>query len=214
MRVLRQRKRARLNTQFEDYRTRNVAARNPGDVTLLLSRWACGDAKAEAELLAVVYDELRQLAGALLRGERPGHTLQATEVVHEAFLKLMASATPSFEDRRHFFGIAARAMRQLLVDHARGHAREKRLDPALRRPLELAASTPAPAAGEEVLAVHAALEGLARDHPRYARVVELRYFGGFSLEECAEVLGISRATAARDWALARALLQDQLVTDG
>ncbi len=185
-----------------------------GEVTRLLRRWSSGEEAAGERLLAVVYGELRQLAAAALRRERPGHTLQPTELVHEAFLKLVATPVASFEDRRHFFGIAARAMRQLLVDHARAHARLKRPDPALRLPLEKAFETPAGGGGEEILAVHQALDKLAADHPRYGRVVELRYFGGFSLPEAAEILGLSRATVARDWALARALLQESLESGG
>lgn len=184
------------------------------EITRLLARWARGDVEAKEPLLAVVYDELRRLAGSLLRGERAGHSLQPTELVHEVYLKLDASALPDFEDRRHFFGIAARAMRQLLVDHALANARQKRLDPGLKLPLELAENTPTPGGDEEVLAVHEALDWLAAGHPRYAKVVELRYFGGFSLEETAAILGIGRATAARDWALARALLQERMGRDG
>lgn len=191
-----------------------MSGHGPGDVTLLLERWTGGDSGAEEELLTVVYNELRRLASSLLRRERKGHTLQPTELVHEAFLKLTGGSAPSFEDRRHFFGIAARAMRQLLVDHARAYARQKRLDPALRQPLELAANTPAPGGDAEVAAVHEALERLTRDHPRHARIVELRYFGGFSLPETAEILGVSRTTAARDWTLARALLQEELEHHG
>ncbi len=157
---------------------------------------------------------LRRAAAAALRRERPGHTLQPTELVHEAFLKLVATPVASFEDRRHFFGIAARAMRQLLVDHARAHARQKRPDPALRLPLTPDLATPAAGGGEEILAVHQALDKLATDHPRYARVVELRYFGGFTLPETAEIVGRSRATVARDWTLARALLQESLESGG
>ena len=162
-------------------------------------------------LLALVYDELRRLAASVLRRERQGMTLQPTELVHEAFLKLVVSPLPSFEDRRHFFGIAARAMRQLLVDHARTRGRKKRRGPEADRTLDQAVETPGVSLDhDEILTVHHALDRLAEEFPKYARIVELRYFGGFSLEETAEIIGLSRATVARQWALARSLLQEAL----
>lgn len=184
------------------------------EITQLLLRWARGDVDAKEPLFDAVYAELRRLAGALVRGERRGHSFQPTELVHEAYLKLDASSLPDFESRRHYFGIAARAMRQLLVDYALARSRKKRPDPGQEVPLEKAAITPTPGSDEEVLAVHEALDWLAEGHPRYARVVELRYFGGLSLEETATVLGIGRATVARHWALARSLLQERMGRDG
>lgn len=181
-----------------------------GDVTLLLQRWQTGDASAESPLLAAVYRELRRLAGMLVNSEARTGKVQPTELVHEVYLKLVGSSLPDFDDRRHFFRVAARAMRQLLVDHSRHSGRFKRCDSALLVPLEEALATPLTHADEQVQAVNLALDRLAVEHPDFAAIVELRYFGGYTLEQSAEVLGVSRATAARRWALARALLHELL----
>jgi RNA polymerase sigma factor (TIGR02999 family) len=180
------------------------------EVSRLLSAAAQGDPQAANQLLPLVYDELRRLAAARLAGERPGHTLQATALVHEAYLRLVgAGGEPAWEDRRHFFAAAAEAMRHILIDHARRRQRVKRGGGQRRVALE-AVECPAPARGEDLLALDEALDGLAREAPRKAELVKLRFFAGLSVEEAADCLGISRATADRDWAYARAWLYDRV----
>lgn len=181
-----------------------------GEITRLLHRWTAGDESAADELLPKVYDELRRLAGSYLRRERPDHTLPPTGLVHEAYLRLAATepAALSVANRVHFFALAARAMRRILVDHARRHAARRRIGPRERTSFEEAgAFDRGRASFLEVLEVHDALDRLREDHPRQAELVELRYFGGLSEPEAAEVLGVSRPTVARDWRLARLLLR-------
>lgn len=160
-------------------------------------------------LLPVVYEELKVLAASYLRRERVDHTLSPTGLVHEAYLKLVDQRSVGWEGRSHFFGIAAQAMRRILVDHARRRIAKKR-----GRQLQVTLDTAAEPAGappdEEVAAVDEALARLAALDPRQARLVELRYFAGLSIEEAAEVLGVSPATVKRDWVLARAWLQREL----
>jgi len=178
-----------------------------------------GDASALDDLLPRVYDELRALADAYMRRERAGHTLQPTALVHEAFLRLLRLPPGSVQNRVHFFALAAQAMRRILADHARRHRAAKRGGSAVPVPLELVEGEPDAAAlarsapaGPEVAAddLDAALENLAKLDPRQARVVELRFFGGLSIEETAEVLGVSPATVKRDWLVARAWLHREL----
>ncbi len=189
-----------------------------GNVTRLLVSWRQGDAAARDELLPLVYDELRSLAASYLHQELPAHTLQATEIVHEAYLRLNRATRLDIKDRSHFFTVAAQAMRRLLVDHARRKHAGKRigredqvaLDQVLpeggRRSIpELAVEPDA-----DVLAVHDAIELLSRIHPRQARLVELRYFGGLTMEEAAEVLEVSTPTLTRDWRVARVWLHRRL----
>ncbi len=182
----------------------------PGEVTVLLKRWTDGDSRAVDGLLPLVYDELRGLAALYLGRERAGHTLPPTGLVHEAYLRLVGSdvGEATIDDRAHFFAVAAQAMRRILVEHARRHAAARRPSSGHRLALEADSTwdrTPtAPEA--EILALHQALERLKEDHPRQARVVELKYFGGLSEEESGRVLGVSRATVARDWRIARLLL--------
>jgi RNA polymerase sigma factor (TIGR02999 family) len=176
------------------------------DVTELLGRWNAGDAGALQELLGVVHAELRQLAGSLLRRERPDHTLQPTDLVHEAYLRLTGLREMPLEGRRHFYGAAAEAMRRILVDHARSRNRQKRGGPEAQRvPLELALNTPIDLRldFERLDEAITALAGLA---PEKAQVVELRYFAGLTIQETAEVLAISPATVKRHWEFARAWL--------
>jgi RNA polymerase sigma factor (TIGR02999 family) len=163
-----------------------------------------------AELLPLVYDELRRLAAARLAGEAPGQTLDATGLVHEAYLRLVGPADERrWKDRGHFFAAAAQAMRHLLVDHARRKRRDKH--GAGRRWVGLGESVPAPPGPEpDLLALDEALTRLAAEDPEAAAVVQLRYFGGLSVEEAAEALGASRATAYRHWAFARAWLLHEL----
>lgn len=161
-------------------------------------------------LLATAYDELRSLADLYLAGERHGHTLQATALIHEAWMRLASAGT--FVDRSHFIGVASRVMRQVLVDHARRRATLKRGGGRARCTLEPAAATqdPDPA---DVLALDEALDGLAARRPRAARVLELRAFGGLTIRETAAVLGVATCTVEDDWAVARAWLARELADD-
>ena len=186
--------------------------RTDSDVTRLLGAVADGDAQAMTQLMPVIYDELKRLAASQLRRERGEHTLGATALVHEAWLRLADQRTANWRDRSHFFAIAAQAMRRILVDHARRRGAVKR-----SRDQQVTLDTAVPVASDadsdEVLAVHEALERLALLDTRQARLVELRYFAGFTLDESAALLGISPATANRDWAVARAWLQRELARD-
>jgi RNA polymerase sigma factor (TIGR02999 family) len=176
------------------------------DVTRLLVVAAAGDPGAAAELLPLVYDELRKLATVRLANEKPGQTLQPTALVHEAYVRLVGGHRPQdWNGRGHFFAAAAEAMRRILVESARRKSRLKR--GANARPLELTDDLPAPAAPlEDVLAVDDALDQLAARDPAAAELVKLHYFAGLTLEEAADVLGTSHRTAYRDWAFARAWL--------
>jgi RNA polymerase sigma-70 factor, ECF subfamily len=175
----------------------------PGsDVTVLLRRWSDGDAAALDALLPSVQAELQRLARSYMRREREGHTLEPTALVHEAYLRLVDQRDVQWASRGHFFAIAAQAMRRVLVDHARGHLAAKRGGGAERVTLSGVPDIGA-VADPEVLALHRALERLAALDPRQARVVELRTFGGLSVEETGAVLGISPATVKREWATAR-----------
>ena len=179
------------------------------DVTELLQLWSGGRKDAFDELLPLIYAELRRLASSYLRRERRDHTLQATALVHEAFLKLVDQRAVRWQNRAHFFGIAAQAMRRILVDHARARAAGKRGDGA--RPVALDDAmllTDAP--DVDVLALDEALTRLAVLDPQQSRVVELRFFGGLTMDETAEVLHISPATVGRDWTLAKAWLYAEL----
>jgi RNA polymerase sigma factor (TIGR02999 family) len=186
-------------------------------VTDTFLRWRSGDASALDDLMPRVYDELRALADAYMRRERAGHTLQPTALVHEAFLRLLRLPPGSVQNRVHFFALAAQAMRRILADHARRHRAAKRGGNAVRVPLEVieggaGAAHPAAASDTAVAAddLDAALEDLAKLDVRQARVVELRFFGGLSIEETAEVLAVSPATVKRDWLVARAWLHREL----
>lgn len=178
------------------------------DVTHILSQIEGGDASAAEQLLPLVYEELRKLAAAKLIHEKPGQTLQATALVHEAYLRLLGGEAPRvFRDRRHFFSVAATAMRRILIDRARSRDAEKRGGDHRRVPLkDLAASSP----DVELLALDEALQRLAEQDPLKARLVELRYFAGLTGDEAAEVLEISPSTADRHWAFARAWLQAEV----
>ena len=178
------------------------------DVTKLLHRWREGDSDALDELAPVLYDELRRLASGQLARERRNHTLQATEVVHEAFVRLIGTDVP-WHDRAHFLAVAARTMRRLLVDHARARGREKRGGDLARVTLQPsdAASEPRSA---EILTLDDALSKLAEQDERAASVIELHHFGGLTYDEAAEVLGVSTATVKRDLRLARAWLRREM----
>lgn len=181
----------------------------PGEVTRLLRAAARGDAAADAELLPIVYAELRRVAARIMGGESRGHTLTPTALLHEAWLRFDDGLLGAASDRRHFFALAARRMRQVLVDHARERDARKRGGDVERITLSRAeAATPGPAV--DLLALDQALGELEAADARKARVVELRWFAGLEMTEVAEVLGISRATAQRDWEVARAFLHRTL----
>lgn len=178
-------------------------------ITELLHAHAAGDAAALEQLLPLVYGELRRIARGRLRRERPGHTLAPTELVHEAFLKLVPFARVDWRGRAHFFAIASRAMRNVLVDHAVRRGAAKRGGGAQAITLGDAAGAPEQSL-DDLIALGEALERLERLDARQARVVECRFFGGLSLDETAEALGISAATVSRDWTFARAWLHHEL----
>lgn len=183
----------------------------PKTVTQLLMQWRAGDEQALNQLLPLVYDELRRLAGRYMQSERSDHTLQPTALVHEAYLGLV-DIKVSWQDRAHFFAVAARLMRRLLVDHAKAMRRDKRgggLKVTLKEEL---ASTPAPAM--DVFALDEALKVLADFDDRKCQVVELHYFGGLSYDETAEALGLSAATVHRELRLAKAWLYHELTRKG
>ncbi len=179
------------------------------DITRLLLAWGDGDRQALDELTPLVYQELRRLAESYLRRERGGHTLQPTALVHEAYLKLVDQRGLRWQNRAHFFGIAAQTMRQILVDHARARLAEKRGGGEIRFSLDEAIDASDERA-DQLVALDDALLALAAFDPQKSRVVELKYFGGLTLEEMAEVLGISRATVIREWRMAKAWLYGQL----
>ena len=182
---------------------------SPGDVTRLLLALSEGKKDVAPVLVPLVYDELRRLAEYHLRRERPDHTLQATALVHEAYLKLVDKPDARWQDRAHFFAVAAQAMRRVLVDHARARLGPKRAGGQAAITLteaRLEADEPP----LDVLALDLALERLAARDAQQSRVVELRFFGGLTIEETAEVLGISPATVKREWAMARAWLRREL----
>jgi RNA polymerase sigma factor (TIGR02999 family) len=178
-------------------------------VTSLLVRWRGGDAQALESLIPLVYNELRSLAHNYLRQERPGHTLQSTALVHEAYVRLVGRNPPSLHNRSHFFGIAARLMREILVDHARAQRASKRGGGADMLTMEEAGDLSQPVA-VDVLRLDDALTELGRLDERQSRIVELRFFTGLSIEETADVLDISPATISREWASARAWLHREL----
>jgi RNA polymerase sigma factor (TIGR02999 family) len=183
------------------------------DTVELLARARTGDDKAVSALLPLVYDELRRLAASYLRRERPGQTLQATALVHEAYVRLIGEGKQPWQDRAHFVAIAALSMRQILVERARRRQAAKRGGDPERITLDDHVLGQAPAHGEDhvdLVALDAALDRLAAEQPRQARIIELRYFGGLSVEECAEALDISPATVKRDWTVARAWLKRAL----
>jgi RNA polymerase sigma factor (TIGR02999 family) len=180
-------------------------------ITQVLAAVASGEPQAADQLLPLVYDELRRVASAKLARERPGHTLQATALVHEAYLRVVGSAQ-NWDNRRHFFAAAAEAMRRILVERARRQRRQRHGGEQRRVDLD-ADDIPVEAPPVDLLALDEALEGLAREDAQKAELVKLRFFAGLSEQEAAEVLGISRATAARHWAYARAWLFDRLRDD-
>ena len=178
------------------------------DVTGLLVAWSNGDEVARSRLIEAVYDELRRLARGYLRRERGDHSLAPTALVHEAYLKLVDQRQVHWQNRTHFFAIAAHVMRRLLVDHARAHGAAKRGDGA-KVPLQDVNVRLDPP-DIDVLALDAALERLATIDPRQSQLVELRFFGGLTVAETGTVLGVAPITVKRDWAMARAWLYREL----
>jgi len=179
------------------------------DLTRLLQEWKNGDDQAIGRLTPIVYNELRRLAAHYLRGEHAADTLQPTALVHEAYIRLVGQNTPDWQGRTHFFGVAAHVMRQILVDHARRHLSAKRGSGAPVTAIDEALSF-APEKSKDVLALNDALDGLTAIDPRKSKILELRYFGGFSVEEIARSLDISTATVGREQRLAEAWLHREL----
>jgi RNA polymerase sigma factor (TIGR02999 family) len=181
----------------------------PADVTSLLNKLAAGDQEAAAQLVPLVYEELRRLAARRLRQERPDHTLQATALVHEAYVKLAAQRSAKWQNRAQFFGVASQVMRRILVDYARGQQRIRRGGKQQKVSLDDVLLV-SPERTEEVLSVHESLSRLEKLDARQARIVELRYFGGLTVEEIAEVVGLSSKTVMRELNVAKAWLYGDL----
>jgi RNA polymerase sigma-70 factor, ECF subfamily len=198
----------KMSDQFDGGECRvNDAPRE--EVTVLLGKLTSGNERAAAKLMPLVYDELRRLAGGYMRRERSDHTLQATALVHEAYLRLVEQRSVNWQGRAHFFGIAAQMMRRILIDHARAHLRDKRGAGEKAVPLDEALIF-APEQSSELVKLDQALERLAKLDPRQSKIVELRFFGGLTVEQTAEVLGISPKTVKRDWSMAKAWLHGDL----
>ncbi len=189
--------------------TDSMKSSDTHEVTQLLQAWRNGDSRALAQLTPLVYAELRRLAAQYLRRERQGHTLQTTALINEAYLQLLGQSTIDWQNRAHFIGIAARLMRQILVDHARARLTEKRGQGTTALPLDEAKDV-AHKTAPDVLALDDALHDLAKFDERKSRIIELRYFGGLSLEEIEEVMNISAATIRRDLRMAEAWLGRQM----
>jgi RNA polymerase sigma-70 factor, ECF subfamily len=189
-----------------------MTATSSQPVTALLERWSNGDNSARDALIPLVYDELRRIARRCLSGQSSNHTLQPTALVHEAYLRLAKRDSLGWQNRAHFFAMAAQMMRQILVDHARKHAAAKRgANPVTVVIDDAAAISKAPSL--DLLALEDAMQRLARLDPRQCRIVELKFFGGLSIEETAEVVNISPATTKREWATARLWLHHAMSTD-
>jgi RNA polymerase sigma factor (TIGR02999 family) len=182
---------------------------SPHQITQLLKNWGHGDQAARDELMPLVYEELRRMAHQRMRRERPGHTLQTSALVHEAFVRLVDQSKVEWQNRAHFFGIAAQMMRRILVDHARGRQYAKRGGAALQVSLNEGASVAAERTAE-VVALDDALTSFAAIDQRKCQIVELRFFGGLSIEETAAVLAVSPGTVMRDWTLAKAWLRREM----
>ena len=182
---------------------------SPNKVTQLLQQWSHGDDFALAELTPLVYEELRRLAHHYMEGERPDHTLQTTALVNEAYLRLADQTASNWQSRAHFFAVAARAMRQILVSYARSNRAQKRGGGVARIELDESAIL-SPEQSKEIVDLHEALERLGTLDSRKARVVELKYFGGLNYDEIAEVMKVSTVTVRRDWVFAKAWLYDEL----
>lgn len=187
-----------------------MAQDSTDDVTQLLIKLTDGNAQVLDDLLPLIYDELRVLANRYLRRERKEHTLQPTALVHEAYLKLVDQTQVRWQNRAHFFGVAAQIMRRILVDHARKHTADKRGGEFEKLPIEEEILVVSDEKSVELLALDEALENLAKIDPQKSKIVELRYFGGLSVEETAEVMGVSAVTIKRQWRMAKAWLYGQV----
>jgi RNA polymerase sigma factor (TIGR02999 family) len=182
---------------------------SPHRVTQLLQQWSRGDDAALAELTPLVYEELRRLAHHYMEGQRPDHTLQTTALVNEAYLRLADQTNPTWQSGAHFFAVAARAMRQIVVDYARSNRAQKRGGGGARIELDESAIL-SPEQSKEIVDLHEALQRLGTLDSRKAQVVELKFFGGLNYDEIAEVLKIARVTVRRDWEFARLWLYTEL----
>lgn len=188
----------------------NEPPENSLNVTQMLKEWSGGNAGILEELMPLVYEELRRQASRFLRKERANHTLQTTALIHEAYLKLVDQNHVEWQNRAHFFAIASTAMRRILVDHAKGRHREKRGGAAEDLPLDEAFQVSANEKSIDLIALDEALNRLAEFDRRQAKVVELRYFSGLSIDETAEILSVSNATVRLDWNLAKAWLRKEI----
>jgi len=179
-------------------------------ISRILQEWSEGRKEASEELMPLVYNELRRQASRYLRRERPGHTLQTTALIHEAYLRLVDQRGVSWQNRAHFFGIAAQAMKRILVDYAKARHRDKRGGAAENLPLDEARFVVTGEKGVDLIALDEALARLAKFDPQQASIVDLKFFGGFTIEEIAETLRISRATVKREWNSAKAWLHGEI----
>lgn len=186
---------------------------SPQHITQLLGQWQNGNQEALSELTPLVYRELRRLAQSYLSRERPGHTLQGTALVHEAYLRLVDQSEVEWRNRNHFFALSAEIIRRILVDHARGKMAGKRGGDQIKISLE-DGMEPAAAGDLNLIALDDALGVLAHTDKQQSRIVELRYFAGLTIEETADVLNISPATVKRDWTMARAFLKREMLRGG
>ncbi|HRH43266.1 MAG TPA: sigma-70 family RNA polymerase sigma factor [Pyrinomonadaceae bacterium] len=184
---------------------------NSSEITQLLKDWSEGNQIALDKLMPLVYEELRRQASRYLQNERQGHTLQTTALIHEAYLKLIGINEIEWQNRNHFFALASTAMRRILVDYARERKRDKRGGSAENLPLDEALMISANEKSVDLISLDEALNRLAKLDERQARVVELRYFSGLSIDETAEVLGVSNATVRLDWNLAKAWLKQEII---
>jgi RNA polymerase sigma factor (TIGR02999 family) len=179
-------------------------------ITALLVRWRGGDQQALDDLLPLVYNELRQIASHYLRRERTGHTLQSTALVHEAYVRLVGPNVPQWQDRAHFFGVAARVMRQILVEYARSHQAAKRGGGVCKVTIDEGIEDALKPVDLDIIMLDDALKGLAALDEQQSRIVELRFFAGLSIEDTSQALGISPATVSREWTSARAWLHREV----
>ena len=182
----------------------------PGEVTKLLLAFGRRESQAADHLFPLIYRELRRLAGGYMRGERRNHSLQATALVHEVYLRLVDQDRADWKNRAQFFGVAAQMMRRVLVDHARNRGAAKRRGSKMHVHIAVAVVGAAPEQSEEILTVDTALQRLSEFAPRQSRIIELRYFGGLTIEEAAAALDLSLSTVKREWKIAKAWLQAEL----
>ena len=185
---------------------------NEPSITQHLRGWSEGDAGSAGEVFARLYTELRRMAAQMLASERPGHTLQPTALIHELYLRLGAGDSPDWRGRTHFFAVAAKTLRRILIDHARAHAAARRGGNEPKVPVELAGDIGAPCSYDDLLIIDQALTKLEQTEERSARVTELRFFAGLEESEIARELGVSEITVKRDWKFARAWLAAHLST--